>query len=104
MRTVEFAWSEAPIEYKLKLQRLIFPEGLKYHFNGFSNSRLSPAFKLISDIASNQSNVDTLLLVSLRGLEPLTNTLRGYCSTIELQAQIEFRIQSLELRDYDSEL
>jgi len=54
--TVEFAWFEAPIEYKLKLQRLIFPEGLKYDENGFTNSRLSPAFKLINDFASKKSN------------------------------------------------
>jgi len=56
IRTIEFAWSEAPIEYKLKLQRLIFPEGLKYHYNGFSNSRLSPAFNLINQSAPKNSN------------------------------------------------
>lgn len=65
IRTIEYAWSEAPIEYKLKLQRLIFPEGLKYHYNGFSNSRLSPAFKLISQFAPSQSNV-----VTRQGFEP----------------------------------
>lgn len=68
IRTVEFAWSEAPIEYKLKLQRLIFPEGIKYHFNGFSNSRLSPAFKLINQFAPSQSSVVTRV-----GFEPTTN-------------------------------
>ncbi len=57
IRTIEYAWSEAPIEYKLKLQRLIFPEGLKYHYNGFSNSRLSPAFNLINQFAPSQSSV-----------------------------------------------
>lgn len=29
---------------------------------------------------------DRLLLVSAKGLEPLTNGLKGHCSTIELRA------------------
>lgn len=82
IRTVEYAWSEAPTEYKLELQRLIFPEGLKYHYKGFSNSRLSPAFAIINDFASKKSNA-----VSLDGLEPSTTSLRGRCSTFELQAR-----------------
>ena len=89
IRTIEFAWSEAPIEYKLKLQRLIFPEGLKYHFNGFSNSRLSPAFKLINQFAPSQSSVVIPL-----GFEPRTHSLKGWCSTIELQDQCVFYIFS----------
>lgn len=66
IRTVEFAWSEAPIEYKLKLQRLIFPEGLKYDENGFTNSRLSPAFNLIGQFTPSESSV-----VAPTGVEPV---------------------------------
>lgn len=65
IRTVENVWYYAPIEYKIKLQRVIFPEGLKYTSKGFSNSKISRAFKLIGDVATSQSNV-----VSDQGVEP----------------------------------
>lgn len=65
IRTVENVWYYAPIEYKIKLQRLIFPKGLTYTERGFSNSKISRAFNLISDIATSQSNVVTPL-----GFEP----------------------------------
>ncbi len=67
IRTIEFTWYYAPIEYKVKLQRAIFPEGLKYHFTGFSNSKISRPFKLINEVVDKNSNV-----VSREGLEPPT--------------------------------
>lgn len=67
IRTIEFTWYYAPIEYKIKLQRAIFPEGLKYHFTGFSNSKISRPFKLISEVVDKNSNV-----VSHTGLEPFS--------------------------------
>lgn len=59
IRTAENVWYYAPIDYKIKLQRVIFPEGLCYTETGFSNSKISRAFNLITDIATSQSNVVT---------------------------------------------
>lgn len=71
IRTVEKVWYYAPIEYKVKLQRVIFPEGLKYTNKGFSNPKISRAFKLIGDIATSQSNVVTPM-----GFEPMIFRMR----------------------------
>ena len=79
IRTIEYTWYYAPIEYKVKLQRAIFPEGLKYHFTGFSNSKISRPFKLINEVVTKKSND-----VNRVGFEPTTKNLRGSCSTTEL--------------------
>lgn len=76
IRTVDLAWFDAPFEAKLKYQRLVFPSGVQYNFNGFSNSQLGLPFKLINDIATKNS-ID----VSRTGIEPVTTSLRGRCST-----------------------
>ena len=65
IQTIDLAWYEAPWEAKLKYQRLIFPKGVAYHFNGFSNPELGLPFRLISDIATIQSRD-----VIRQGLEP----------------------------------
>ncbi len=49
------------------------------HFNNNHNS-LQQTLKDLRDLP-------TCRFVSREGLEPPTNTLRGYCSTIELTAQ-----------------
>lgn len=87
IRTIENVWYYAPIQYKIKLQRLIFPEGVCYTEKGFSNSKISRAFKLIDDITTSQSNV-----VSRVGFEPTTDGLRVHCSTVELSARVKTKV------------
>ena len=74
IRTIENVWYYAPIDYKVKLQRLIFPEGVTYTEKGFSNSKISRAFKLIDDIATSQSNV-----VTPWGFEPQITWMKTKC-------------------------
>ncbi len=76
IRTLEKGWYEAPPEGKTKLQRLIYPSGVSYHYSGFSNSELNFSFALINDVTSQPSTN-----VSLERLELSTNALRGHCST-----------------------
>jgi site-specific DNA recombinase len=81
IRTLEISWFDAPPATKLRLQRAIFPEGVVYQYPSFSNSKISPVFELINSLGSKcHTNV------SLEGFEPSTSSLRGNCSTIELQA------------------
>lgn len=56
IQTPELAWFSATSEAKLKYQRLIFPEGVMYHYSGYSNTKLCLAFSLIGDFASSQTN------------------------------------------------
>lgn len=55
IRTPELAWYDAPFEAKLKYQRLMFPKGIYYHYESYSNPQLGLPFKLISDVATSQS-------------------------------------------------
>jgi hypothetical protein len=48
IRTLEKVWYEAPPEYKPKIQRLIYPAGVFYHYSGFSNLGIHPCFALIN--------------------------------------------------------
>lgn len=75
IQTPDLAWFDAIPEAKMKYQRLIFPRGVNYQFNGFSNSELGLPFKLISDIASQKST-----MVSPERLELSTHSLKGSCS------------------------
>ncbi len=52
IRTVENVWYDAVPDVKIRLQRFIFPEGVKYDSIGFSNSRICPLFKQISLVGS----------------------------------------------------
>lgn len=81
IRTLEVSWLDAPLDIKNRLQRAIFPNGVSYEFPNYSNDGISPVFEIINAFASE--NIEN---VSRRGFEPLTVTLRGYCSTIELPA------------------
>ena len=55
IQTPDIAWFDAIADAKIKYQRLIFPSGVRYNFNGFSNSELGLPFKLIRDIASQKT-------------------------------------------------
>ena len=76
IRTLEKAWYEAPPEYKPKIQRLIYPAGVSYHYSGFSNLGINPCFALINQFVSPPS-----INVSPGRLELPTDALRGRCST-----------------------
>lgn len=67
IRTIDKEWSDALPEKKPRLERLVFPEGVNYHFKGFSNPRLAPAFAVPNQFALCLSRN-----VVARGLEPLT--------------------------------
>ena len=64
-RTLPDFWLEANTSAKTQLQRILFPKGIVYSYPGFSNSKLSPRFKLIEDIVTTDST-----LVTPRGIEP----------------------------------
>jgi hypothetical protein len=55
IRTLEKGWYDAPPENKPKLQRVIYPSGVSYHYSGFSNSGIAPAFALINNLAASSS-------------------------------------------------
>ena len=58
-------WIEASTGTKVRLQRMLFPEGLVYQSGEFSNTQLSPIFGLISEsAASDVKNVTPTLPVS----------------------------------------
>lgn len=65
LRNFPAIWNEVDITYKIRLQRVLFPEKIIYSYPGFSNTKLSPVFGQIEDFtASNVSNVTPL------GFEP----------------------------------
>ena len=67
IRTINKEWSDALPEKKPRVQRLIYPEGVSYHFKGFSNPKLAPAFAVPNQfVLCLTRNVDS------RGFEPLT--------------------------------
>ena len=58
-------WYEAKIGPKVRLQRMLFPEGLVYRNGDFSNTKLSPIFELIEEYcASNVQNVTPMRAIS----------------------------------------
>lgn len=65
IRTCDLAWYDGIFDAKMKYQRMIFPSGVKYHFNGFSNSELGLPFELISSFATKKSTD-----VTSPGIEP----------------------------------
>lgn len=65
LRNFPVIWNEVDISYKIRLQRVLFPEKIIYSYPGFSNTKLSPIFRQIEDFtASYVSNVTRL------GFEP----------------------------------
>ena len=66
---------------------VLFSELPTYDDLVLGNIKLAPYFTLIEE-----KEGATPATVSPRGFEPPTNTLRGYCSTIELQARVHKRI------------
>lgn len=65
IRTVNLVWFDAPSLLKIKLQTMIFPNGLTYPFEGISNHNLSLPFELNRQFADTRS-----LNVSWQGFEP----------------------------------
>ncbi|MEN9407691.1 MAG: hypothetical protein RLZZ455_907 [Candidatus Parcubacteria bacterium] len=83
IQTIAKVWFDAPSLLKIKLQTMVFPNGLAYGFEDISNHNLSLPFKLNSEFEENQS-----LNVSPDRFELSTKSLKGSCSTAELQAHI----------------
>lgn len=65
IRTLERNWFDAQNEIKIRLQRIIFPEGVIYKDSQFSNLKLCPVFEIINDFAAYYSRD-----VTLWGFEP----------------------------------
>lgn len=65
-RTVENVWWDASSSTRLKLQRLIFPEGVVYQNETFSNSKISALFALNDVFAEEKTNVVTPRRIELR--------------------------------------
>ena len=65
IRTIDLVWYDALPEARTKYQRLVFPEGVIFNGEEFSNQRLGLPFKLINDIAT-KNTID----VRMRGVEP----------------------------------
>lgn len=97
IRTPELAWYDAPFEAKLKYQRLMFPKGIYYHYDNYSNSQLGLPFKLINDVAALQStSVSRLYQIWNRFLTNSCVSIKQ-CSNIRFQYQtttIEVRLIS----------
>lgn len=65
IRTLENTWLDAQIEHKIRLQKLVFPDGVEYKDGKFSNPKLSPLFELIGTLGAKNVN-----LVTPPGIEP----------------------------------
>lgn len=65
-RTVENVWLDASFSIKLKLQKLIFPEGMFYKNNTFSNRNISQWFTLNEDSAEKMSTMVTPCRIELQ--------------------------------------
>lgn len=83
IRTCDLVWYDAVFEAKQKYQKLVFPSGVSFDGTLFSNSEIGLPFELIASFAT-----ETSIDVSQEGFGPPTNTLRGYCSTVELLALV----------------
>lgn len=79
IRTPELAWYDALYEAKTKYQRLIFPKGVIFNIDGFSNPSLGLPFKIINDIAASAStNVDYRFILSNSIVDGCVQTLREW--------------------------
>ncbi len=73
---VSTVWLDAPFEHKLKFQQLLFPKGINYVDGNIGTEELGLPFKLIVN-----ADMEKTTLVSRTGVEPVTDSLRGNCST-----------------------
>jgi len=55
INNLEVTWRDTSPEAKTKLQKMIFPEGVKYNYPGFSNSKISPIFEAINTFGNAPS-------------------------------------------------
>lgn len=68
---VDELWRISPIEVRKQIQDLIFPEGVKYHFeDGFGTTVLSKSHQLLKKIP--HQNGEEVSLVAPTGIEPVT--------------------------------
>jgi site-specific DNA recombinase len=74
IRTLEKNWFDAQNEVRIRLQRVIFPDGVVYQNNQFSNAKLCRAFEIINDFATNYSKD-----VTPAGFEPAISRMRTWC-------------------------
>ena len=73
-RKVSTIWLDAPFEYKLKFQQLLFPKGILYKDGNIGTEDLGLPFKLITS-----AEVEKTTLVPRRGVEPLILWLKTRC-------------------------
>lgn len=66
-------WLDAPFEYKLRFQTLMFPKGVIYKNESIGTAELGLPFALIGDVASSKTN-----LVPLAGFEPAICAMRTH--------------------------
>lgn len=83
LRTVENAWYNANPYYKTQLQRFIFPDGVIYGKNGFTNSKINPLFSIISDIASEQSMIVTPYYLTANKIQDFIQAVKDMFALIE---------------------
>ena len=65
VRTTAKTWNEAEYTVKLRFQKMIFKEKIKYDGKKFGTAKLSQVYKINKEYAGKKSN-----LVALRGIEP----------------------------------
>lgn len=65
INNLEFTWVDASPKAKIKLQKIVFPQGVKYNYPGFSYSKISPIFEAINTFGTPQTT-----LVTPHGFEP----------------------------------
>jgi site-specific DNA recombinase len=66
LRNLPKFWFNSGPENKVKLQRILFPKGIVYSYPGFSNTELSPLFRLFNTSVSADETVVTPRRIELR--------------------------------------
>lgn len=79
IQTVEQAWYDALPEDKVKLQRLVFPNGVSYKKRVFSNQELGLPFEAIGQFAiASSKNVDIHGLISNQSISLFVETVKSW--------------------------
>lgn len=64
-------WNQAPVQIQKRVQRVIFPEGLRYDFEtGFGTVKINNSYQLIKKIADESAK--NPIVVAATGIEPVT--------------------------------
>ncbi len=72
IRTLDFFWFDAQPYLKIMIQRSIFPKGVSFENNVFSNSRISPVFEIIEELGTEK---DVNVTISIPDPNQLLNNL-----------------------------